>query len=81
MSLCYDSTAPKKAVNLSLNADLLRMGKELGLNVSSLAEEALGRAVKAGLAAAWLRENGPAIQGYNERVARDGVFSDQVRRF
>ena len=81
MTPCYDASAPKKAVNLSLNADLLRMAKTLGLNVSGLAEEAVARAVKASLAEAWLRENGAAIQSYNEHVEQDGVFSDAFRRF
>lgn len=81
MELSYQVNAPKKAVNLSLNSDLLLLGKELGLNISSVAEEALAQAVKACLAQAWLQENAEAIQVYNAHVAKRGVFSDGLRRF
>jgi post-segregation antitoxin (ccd killing protein) len=81
MNVGYKLDAPKKAVNLSLKADLLRLGKELKLNVSSLAEEALAKAVRACLAEAWLAEHADAIQGYNEHVAKGGLFSDGLRGF
>jgi antitoxin CcdA len=81
VSTVYLTKAPKKAVNLSLNADLLRLGKELGLNLSSLAEEALAQAVRARLAETWREANGEAIKAYNEHVAKAGVFSDELRRF
>lgn len=77
----YRTDAPKKPVNLSLNSDLLKLGKSLGLNLSGLAEEALALAVKARMAESWLQENAGAIQGYNEHVVAHGVFSDGVRRF
>ena len=81
MSAICKVNPAKKAVNLSLNSDLLRLGKELGLNISSIAEEALAQAVKKCQAEAWSRENAEAIQSYNEHVAKDGVFSDGFRRF
>ena len=81
MTVAYQANAPKKAVNLSLNSDLLRLGKELGLNLSSLAEAALAQAVTSRLAEAWLRDNAEAIRVYNEKVAGAGVFSDGNRSF
>ena len=72
---------PKKAVNLSLDRELVRMGKACGLNLSAIAEEALGRAVKDALAKRWLEENGPAIDSYNQRVDEQGVFSQGLRTF
>lgn len=75
------AASPKKPVNLSLNADLLRLGKELGLNVSAIAEEALANAVKATLEEAWLKENADAIKAYNLHVEKNGVFSDGLRSF
>jgi antitoxin CcdA len=71
---------PKKPINLSLNSDLLRVGKELGLNISAIAEEALAQAVKERLSQRWLAENAAAIQVYNRRT-EGGVFSDGLRRF
>ncbi len=71
---------PKKPVNLSLNSELLRLGKELGLNLSGIAEAALAQAVKERLGQRWLAENAAAIQVYNLRTER-GVFSDGLRTF
>jgi antitoxin CcdA len=71
---------PKRPVNLSLNSELLRLGKELGLNVSGIAEEALAQAVKERLGQRWLAENAIAIQAYNLRTEH-GVFSDGLRTF
>ncbi|BDU73352.1 type II toxin-antitoxin system CcdA family antitoxin [Mesoterricola silvestris] len=77
----YRIDAPKRPVNLSLNSDLLRLGKELGLNLSSLAEQAIAQAIRAHLAEKWLGENRDAIQAYNRRVEAQGVFSDGARTF
>ncbi len=73
--------APKRPVNLSLNSDLLTLGKELGLNLSSVAEAALASAVNARLAERWVAENQTAIEAYNRRVETQGVFSDGLRSF
>lgn len=77
----YQTNAPKKPVNLSLNSDLLRIGKDLGLNLSSVAEAAIIQAVRESLAEQWLKENAEAIQAYNKRVDAHGVFSDDLRTF
>ncbi len=81
MHLTYRTDAPKKPVNLSLNSDLLKMGKDLGLNLSGVAEAAIAQAVKESLAERWLKDNAEAIQAYNKRVEAHGVFSDGVRSF
>ena len=81
MRACYKTDAPKKPVNLSLNGDLLKVSKDLGLNLSGLAEEAIAKAVSARLAEVWLSENAEAILAYNKRVESQGVFSDGLRNF
>lgn len=81
MRIPYQANAPKRPVNLSLNSDLLRIGKDLGLNLSSVAEEALACAVSARLAEHWLEENRTAIATYNHRIETQGVFSDGLRAF
>jgi len=73
--------APKKAVNLSLDSDLLSQAKGLGLNLSGVAEEALAYAVSARLAERWAEENREAIGAYNRRIEAAGVFSDGLRTF
>ena len=71
----------KRAVNLSLDADLLQAGKDLGLNLSAVAEEALAYAVSARLAERWAEENQGAVAAYNQRIQATGVFSDGLRTF
>ena len=71
----------KRPVNLSLDADLLQSGKDLGLNLSAVAEEALAYAVSAKLAERWTEENQAAIASYNQRIEAAGVFSDGLRSF
>ena len=81
MQAYYKTDAPKKPVNLSLNSELLKLSKDLGLNLSGLAEEAIDKAVRARLSETWLAENADAIQAYNKRVESQGVFSDGLRNF
>ena len=71
----------KTATNLSLRADLVRRARELKINLSAVLEAALEQAVRAAEREAWLAENAEAIDDYNARVAKRGVFSDDWRRF
>ena len=41
----YDTTAPKRPVNLTLNGDLVARARVAGLNLSALAEEAVAAAL------------------------------------
>lgn len=75
------SKPSKKAVNLSLDSDLLAQARELGLNLSGVAEQALAYAVSARLAERWAEENREAVAAYNQRIEARGVFSDGLRAF
>lgn len=77
----YDRDAPKKAVNLSVSSDLLRLARAEGLKLSQIFERALEAETRAALRRRWLEENGEAIEAYNAHVERDGVFSDEGRSF
>jgi antitoxin CcdA len=77
----FDTSAPKKATNLSINSDLLRQAKELHINLSQTVEDYLASLVREAKQRQWLAENAEAIAAYNERIERDGVFSDGLRRF
>lgn len=77
----YDPHAPKKATNLTVNRDLLRQARELGINLSCSFEEHLAEVVRARRCEQWREENREAIEEYNRRVACRGVFSDGLRRF
>ena len=81
MNPLYAQNAAKRPVNLTLNSDLVRLGKELGINLSGVAEEALAYAVRARVAERWAEENHDAIGAYNRRIEAEGVFSDGLRSF
>lgn len=77
----YDRSAPRKATNLSINSDLLRIARELQLNLSRELERHLEEVIAERRRNQWLEENRPAIDSYNEHVERHGVFSDGLRTF
>jgi len=71
----------KRAANLSVDAELLDQAKALHINLSATFERALEEAVRARKCEQWLAENRDAIAAYNERIERDGMFSDGLRSF
>jgi antitoxin CcdA len=75
------SRAPKRAVNLSINAELLAETRRFGLNLSELLEERLFEAVRQARREEWVANNRPAIEDYNARVDERGSYGDTVRRF
>ena len=77
----YNPEAAKRSVNLSANSDLLRIAKKEGINLSQVFEEALTERVRKHLEEQWLTENQEAIEHYNARIERDGVFAARKRRF
>jgi antitoxin CcdA len=80
-SAVYDKGAPKRAVNVSVNADLAAKAKALGLNLSEALETRLAELVAAAERELWLKENAAAIEAYNERVAEGTILSDFERPF
>ena len=77
----YKQTARRKAVNLTINQDLLASARKYKLNLSKILEDSLISELKMRWQDEWLDENNAAISGYNKRIARHGVFSDGLRRF
>ncbi len=80
-TLHFDTSAPKKATNLSINSDLLRQAKELHINLSQTVEAHLASLVRKAKEQQWRAENAEFIAAYNERIEKVGVFSDGLRRF
>lgn len=78
---CYDVEAPRKVANLSINSDLLRRARTLNLNLSQLLEARLIEIIRQVHREQWLTENRTALEDYNARIERDGVFSDDLRSF
>lgn len=71
----------KRAVNVSISAELVEQARTLGLNLSATLEAAIARELLERRRATWLAENSAAIQHYNEDVEQHGAFSDGVRTF
>jgi len=80
-SFIYDTTAPKRASNLSVNSNLLTEARRYKLNLSKLLEQALVDALTEKKRTEWLEQNREALEAYNERVKARGVFSDGLRNF
>lgn len=81
MNQAYDTHAPKKPTNVSVNSDLLVKAKALNINLSATLEQALAERLQAEQRAQWLSENKDAIKAYNQDVESHGTFSDSVRKF
>jgi antitoxin CcdA len=73
--------ALKTPTNVTLRSDLLREARALKLNLSALLETAVEDAIRQRRRKDWLAENSDAIDGYNQRVSKRGVFGDRYRRF
>jgi antitoxin CcdA len=80
-SVLYDVAAPKRAANVTVNADLLRRARELDVNLSQTLEDALVQQVAERARQRWRAENRDAIAAYNREIAQHGCFADSLRRF
>lgn len=72
---------PRKAVNLSLDAELVAEAKALNLNLSRTVEEALRQRVRDEKARRWQEENAEAIAFNNAQLEREGLWCDDYRLF
>ena len=81
MNFAYDTQAPKKPTNVSINSDLLAKAKALKINISATLEVALAGIVAARHRELWKEENRSAIEAYNQLVEETGVAGDGMRSF
>jgi antitoxin CcdA len=81
MRIMRMGAARRVATNLTARADLVRAARELDLNLSEIFERAMVEAVRRKRDEDWLASNREAIDSYNEKVERQGVFSDAWRKF
>jgi len=77
----YDTNAPKKPTNVSINRDLLLQAKEHQINLSQALENRLAELLREQKQQQWLRDNQDAVEAYNQRIAQNGVFNDGQRKF
>ena len=71
----------KRPTNLSLNAEVLDMARELGMNISRTVDELLAQEVQRRYWARWNDDNKDAISNYNARIQRDGLPLAKYRTF
>ena len=71
----------RKATNLSLDQRVVAEAKELGLNVSRIAEEAISDAVRAERNRRWKEENREALESWNDWVRENGLPLEKYRLF
>ncbi|MFC5069204.1 type II toxin-antitoxin system CcdA family antitoxin [Flaviflagellibacter deserti] len=64
----------KRAVNLSVDAELLDEAKAMGINLSHLAEAALSKAIRLERERRWRAENRTALEDFDRYVSEHGVF-------
>jgi antitoxin CcdA len=81
MNALFDPKAPKRAVNVSINSDLLRQARELGINLSQTLEAGLDKLVREAKAKAWAEENNEAIESHKRFIEKYGMLSDHFRFF
>jgi antitoxin CcdA len=72
--------SPKRAINLSLNAKVLDMARELGINISQTVDVLLAEEVRQRYLAKWNEDNKDAIAAYNTRIEREGTFAQRIQR-
>jgi antitoxin CcdA len=73
--------APKRATNLSLSTKTLDAARELGMNLSQTVDELLAAEVQRRYWARWNEDNKAAIEAYNERIEREGTFSQRIQHW
>jgi antitoxin CcdA len=71
----------KRAVNLTINAKVLDMAREMGINISQTVDALLTEEVLRQHWLRWNEDNKGAIADYNARIEREGLFSDRYRSF
>jgi antitoxin CcdA len=79
MQPIIDSSAPKKATNLSINKDLLAEARALKINLSATLEQALTEKVRKLRRKQWLEDNEQAIETCNQLAEENGLFADKHR--
>ena len=71
----------RRAANVTLPEPLIQEAKALGINISQACEKGLAAAVSEAQAAAWLKENRPAIDAWNDYIEEHGIPLAEFRQF
>jgi antitoxin CcdA len=79
MKTLYDMNAPRRAVNLSLNGELVEKARAERLNLSAIAEQAIGRALAEAARKRFDEEIARGVAQHTEYLATYGSIGDAIR--
>lgn len=71
----------RSKVNLTLDTEVSAEARQLGLNMSRLAEEAIASAVKEERNRQWREQNKDALEAYRREIEQEGLALSQFRSF
>ena len=71
----------RRAVNVSLDEELVKAAKEAGINISQVSEAALRAATKAEQDRRWKEESRAAFAYWNTWVEKNGLPLEKYRLF
>jgi antitoxin CcdA len=75
----HDDPKPEKqAVSLMIDAELLDSARRLEIDIAAALETRLAMLVKVEEERRWLEGNRKAVDGYNQRVAEEGLLADEA---
>jgi antitoxin CcdA len=71
----------RKAVNLTMDAELLAKAKAEGLNLSAELDQRVRTRISTIEEERWKRDNADAIAAWNQELEENGLWSDGLRTF
>lgn len=69
---------PRRAVNLSVDAEILRVAKEMKINLSRALEDALRKATEEERIRRFQEAHRAQVESYNRLIERAGVFGEEL---
>ena len=75
------AVARRKATNITLEPELLKLAKQFDVNLSQAAEAGIAQAVARRRAEKWLEANAQALASSNEYVEKNGLPLGGFRNF
>ncbi len=79
MRSLYNAAAPRRAVNLSLNSELVEKARAENLNLSAIAEKAIGGALAEAARKRFDEEIARGVAQHTEYLATYGSIGDAIR--
>ena len=70
---------PKRAVNLSIDAEILAAAKAQRINLSQALEDELRKRTQESREAKWQEENREAFESHNRFIEKHGIWSKKYR--